>query len=85
MDKHAKTAHHGFTHTHMEHHKDGSITIHHQHHDPEKDVKHAAANLDEAHDSMQANLGQPNPGEQEAMSPAEAGAAGLPAPGGQAA
>lgn len=86
-------AHHGFSDTHMKHHADGSITIHHKHHKgPAHDVEHAAANLDGAHDSMQENLGQPNPGEAEAnagdhgVPAAAAGAAGLPVPpGGQGA
>ena len=50
----AKHAHHGFTHTHIEHHGDGSATVHHVHHEgPQKDVKHAALNLDHIHDSLQ--------------------------------
>jgi hypothetical protein len=62
--EHKNRAHHGFSHSHFEHHADGSITVHHAHHDgPHKDVKHAAADLDEAHDSMQDNLGTPNSGE----------------------
>lgn len=48
----------------MKHHHDGSITIHHQHHDgPHKDIEHAVPSLDHAHDSMQEHLGMPNPGE----------------------
>lgn len=63
---------HHFLHTHIEHHKDGSHTVHHQHEsDSKKDVKHAVADLDGAHDSMEEHLGQPNQGEQAA----EAGAA----------
>jgi hypothetical protein len=78
--KKKKHAGHGFKHTHMEHHEDGSMTVHHQHEDgPEHDVKHAVSNLDGAHDSMQDNLGQPNPGEAEANAGAEAAPA--PAPG----
>ncbi len=58
---------HKFSATHVEHHKDGSATVHHKHEEgPHKDVKHAVANLDGLHDSMQENLGQPNPGEAEA-------------------
>ena len=82
-----KHAGHGFTHTHIEHHADGSHTVHHQHEEGmEHDVKHAVANLDGAHDSMQDNLGTPNPGEaaadmgQHGVPPAIAGPAGLPAP-----
>ena len=85
----AKHAHHGFTHTHIEHHGDGSATVHHVHHEgPQKDVKHAVLNLDHIHDSLQDHLGMPNPGEAEANAgnhgvPAEQAApAGLPMPGG---
>lgn len=68
---------HKFTHTHAEHHKDGSITVHHVHKDgPEHDVKHAAASLDHLHDSLQDHLGEPNPGEAEA----NAGQHGVPEP-----
>ena len=67
--------HHGFTHTHAEHHSDGSSTVHHVHKDgPKHDVKHAVASLDHLHDSMQDHLGQPNPGEAEAA----AGQHGIP-------
>ena len=79
--------HHGFTHTHIEHHKDGSATVHHVHHEgPHKDVKHAVPSLDHIHDSLQDHLGSPNPGEIEANAgqhgvPAEhAVSAGLPMP-----
>ena len=73
----SKVAHHGFTHSHHEHHADGSITVHHVHHEgPHKDIKHAVANLDGAHDSMQENLGQANPGEMQA----DQGMHGVPAP-----
>jgi hypothetical protein len=75
---------HKFTHSHHEHHKDGSITVHHVHEDgPHKDVKHAAADLDAAHDSMQDHLGTPNPGEPEPVAPGAGApaAAGAPAVG----
>ena len=82
--KKKKHAGHGFKHTHIEHHADGSHTIHHEHEDgAQHDIKHAVANLDGAHDSMQDNLGTPNPGEAEANAGSEAGAAGAvgaPAP-----
>jgi hypothetical protein len=84
--------HHKFSHTHVEHHNDGSSTVHHVHHEgPHKDVKHAVSSLDHLHDSMQDHLGQENPGEAEAnagqhgVAPPEAAAAGLPAPGAQGA
>jgi hypothetical protein len=71
-----KHAGHGFKSTHIESHNDGSHTVHHMHEDgPEHDVKHAAANLDAVHDSMQDHLGTPNPGEAEA----DAGQSGIPA------
>jgi len=54
---------HGFHSTHIELHDDGSATIHHKHQDPAKDVKHAAADLDGIHDSLQEHL---NPEEAEA-------------------
>lgn len=72
-------AQHGFTHTHIEHHSDNSHTVHHVHKDGDKhDVKHAVQDLDGVHDSLQANLGQPNPGE---AAPSDAGAPmGAPPP-----
>ena len=77
-----KKKHHGFKHTHMEHHDDGSMTVHHQHENPEHDVKHAVADLDGAHDSMESHLGTPNPGEVEANAGMPAPAAAGPAPAG---
>lgn len=66
---------HSYSHTHIEHHKDGSHTVHHQHEsDMKKDVKHAVPDLDGMHDSMEEHLGQPNQGED--MEAAEAGQAG---------
>lgn len=83
---------HKFTHSHVEHFKDGSHVVHHVHKDgAHKDVKHAVKNLDELHDSLQDHLGQPNPGEAEAMGgqhgvpepmAAQAGLASAAAPGG---
>ena len=62
-------AKHGFSHTRIEHHKDGSATVHHKHHaDSKKDVKHVVQSLDHMHDSLQDHLGVPNPGEAEARS-----------------
>lgn len=49
---------HPFSHTHMEHHGDGSITVHHQHEsDSKKDIKHAVPDLDAAQESMEQHLG----------------------------
>lgn len=83
--------HHKFTHTNVEHHKDGSHTVHHIHEDgPEHDVKHAVPSLDHLHDSVQDHLGAPNAGEAAAnagdhgVPAAAAGPAGLPMPGGAA-
>jgi hypothetical protein len=51
---------HKFSHSHVEHHSDGSHTVHHVHEsDPKQDVKHAVADLDGMHDSMQDHLGAP--------------------------
>jgi hypothetical protein len=79
--------HHKFSHSHLEHHKDGSITLHHVHEEgPHKDVKHAAADHDGAMDSMMDHTSAPNPGEgmDEANAPmaAPAGAAAPGIPGG---
>lgn len=82
--KKKKHAGHGFTHTHIEHHADNSHTIHHVHEDgAHADIKHAVADLDGTHDSMQDHLGTPNPGEAEANAgPAvPAAPAAMPAPG----
>jgi len=82
---------HKYTHSHIEHHADGSHTVHHVHEEgPHKDVKHAVASLDHMHDSIQDHLGMPNPGEAEAdkgdhgVPAAAAGPAGLPIPAGGA-
>jgi len=83
-------AKHGFKHTKISHHKDGSLTVHHVHKDgPHKDVHHAVMSLDHLHDSMQDHLGTPNEGEMEAAAgnhgiPAEhAQSAGIPMPAAQ--
>ena len=78
MDHHAgKVAHHGFTHSTVHHHADGSHTIQHHHHEgPHKDVHHAVSNHDQMIDSMMDHTSQPNPGE------AEANAGPAPAPAG---
>lgn len=74
--KKKKHAGHGIKHVHIQHHNDTSHTVHHQHEDgPDHDVKHAASNMDAVHDSMQDNMGTPNPGEAEA----NAGQSGVPA------
>jgi hypothetical protein len=84
----AHKKHHSFKKTHIEHHADGSATVHHEHEsDPKHDVKHAVSGLEQMHDSMQDHLGTPNPGEAEAdagdhgVPAAQAAPAGLPMPG----
>jgi hypothetical protein len=79
---------HHFSHTHIEHHDDGSATVHHQHEsDPKKDIKHAVADTDQMHDSLEDHIGTPNAGEAAAnvgdhgVAEPAASAAGLPAPG----
>ena len=73
---------HKFTHTHIEHHSDGSHTVHHVHQDgPAHDKKYAAADHDHLMDGMMDNTSAPNPGE--AVPPAPGGpAAAMAAPGG---
>jgi hypothetical protein len=85
----ASKKHHKFSHSHIEYHHDGSATAHHVHEsDPKQDVKHAVADTDGLHDSIQDHLGAPNPGEAEAdmgqhgVPEAQAAPAGLPMPGG---
>jgi hypothetical protein len=54
---HAK---HGFTRTTIEHHDDGSSTIIHEHHLGEGNhKKHAVADLDGVHDSLEDHLRMP--------------------------
>lgn len=56
--------HHPYTHTHVEHHEDGSHTIHHVHKDgPHKDVKSAAGSHDEMLDHLMDHTSAPNEGE----------------------
>ena len=59
-----KHAGHGFKFTHIDHHDDGSATVHHQHEDgAEFDKKHAVADIDGIHDSIEDHLGDKNIGE----------------------
>lgn len=79
-EKKKKHAGHGFTHSHVENHADGSHTVHHVHEDgPHKDVKHAVSDLDSVHDSLQDHLGTPNPGEAQAQVGPAAAPAAMPA------
>jgi len=79
---------HGFSHTRVQLHKDGSATAHHVHKEgPHKDVKHAVHSLDHLHDSLRDHLGpEPTDGDMELDKgihgiPAEhAQAAGIPMP-----
>lgn len=73
---------HKFTHTHVEHHKDGSHTVHHVHEDgPHKDVKAAVGSHDELMDHMMDHTSAPNPGEgNDAANTPMAGAAAGAAP-----
>lgn len=87
MAQEKKKKGHKYHHTRVEHHKDGSHTVHHAHDEGvHKDVKHAVSNLDGVQDSIEDNLGTPNAGEAEADQgnhgiPAEqAEPAGIPAP-----
>ena len=51
---------HKFLRTSIEHHNDGSATIHHEHQDGEgHHVKHAVADLDALHDSLEEHLRDP--------------------------
>lgn len=63
-EEHKKKKHggHGYKHTHIEHHDDGSHTVHHEHEDG-KHKKYAVGDLDQVHDGLQDHLGTPNPGE----------------------
>ncbi|VVB52841.1 Uncharacterised protein [uncultured archaeon] len=84
MKKHAG---HGYKHTHIEHHADGSHTMHHEHEDGKSHKKYAVQSLDHVHDGMQDHLGSANPGEgmdehnqpMAAAAPAAAPAAAAPA------
>jgi hypothetical protein len=74
--------HHPFTHTHVEHHNDGSHTVHHVHKDgPHKDVKAAAVDHDGMMDHMMDNTSAPNPGEAVPPAAAAPGAGAPPAAG----
>lgn len=73
---------HKFTHSHVEHHKDGSHTVHHVHEDgPHKDVKGAAADHDAMMDHMMDHTSGPNPGEGMDANNAPMAGAGAPPPG----
>ena len=70
---------HPYTHSHVEHHEDGSHTVHHVHKDgPHKDHKSAVGDHDSLMDNMMDNTSAPNPGEPEQAAP---GAGAPPAAG----
>jgi hypothetical protein len=74
---------HKYTHTHIEHHSDGSHTTHHVHEDgPKHDKKYASADHDSMLDGLLDHTGSPNPGEAEAQAGpmSAAGPAGAVAP-----
>ena len=76
--------HHKYTHTHVEHHEDGSHTVHHVHSDgPHKDSKYAAAGHDEMIDGIMDHTSAPNPEEEveAAVAAPAAGAAPAVTPG----
>jgi hypothetical protein len=68
MEKHeGPTAPHGFTHTTIHHHHDGSHTVHHHHIQPEKHVHHAVPDLEGVHQSLHDHLGGTAEGVEGAM------------------
>lgn len=77
--------HHHFSDTHIQHHADGSHTIHHKHEsDSSKDVKHAVGDHDSMMDSHMQNTAPPSADMaaadqgQHGIPPAAASAAGIP-------
>jgi hypothetical protein len=73
---------HKFTHTHIEHHKDGSHTVHHVHEEgPHKDVKGAAGDHDAMLDHVMDHTSEPNPGEEAMAAAPQVGAVPGAAPG----
>lgn len=73
---------HKFSHTHVEHHKDGSHTVHHVHEEgPHKDVKGAAGDHDAMLDHVMDHTSEPNPGEETMAATPQVGAVPGAAPG----
>ena len=56
---------HKFLRTTIEHHDDGSATVHHEHADGVSHVKHAVLDLDGVHDSLEDHLREPEEIEKE--------------------
>ena len=76
---------HGFLRSHHEYHDDGSITHHFEHQNgPTQDVKHASADLDGMHDSLEDNLREPEENENQPEPQAAPGSpSGAPMPAAQ--
>lgn len=72
---------HKFHKTHVEWHKDGSATLHHEHEDgPEHDVKAAAADHDSALDHILDHTGDMGEMNEHEIPAEHAGPAGIPMP-----
>jgi hypothetical protein len=72
---------HKYTHTHIEHHDDGSHTTEHHHEDGKSHKKYASADHDSMLDGLMDHTSEANPGEAEAEAgPQAAGASAPPAP-----
>ena len=56
-------------HTHIEAHDNGSYTVRHQHGDGSPETSYAAKNLDEVHDGLEENMGEPNADEEQQTPP----------------
>jgi hypothetical protein len=69
---------HKYTHSHIEHHDDGSHTTTHHHEDGKSHKKYASADHDAMVDGLMDHTSAPNPGEEQAMPPAAAGGAPPP-------
>jgi hypothetical protein len=50
---------HGFTHSTVEHHHDGSHTVRIHHHQPEKSISKAVPDLEGVHQALHDNLAPP--------------------------
>lgn len=65
---------HKFSHTHVEHHNDGSHTVHHVHEsgDPKKDIKAGVSDHDGLMDHMMEHTSAPGADEMAATAPSAA-------------
>ena len=50
---------HGFVHTTIDHHEDGSATVHHEHEDGKSHKTYAVTHLDALHDGLEDHLRTP--------------------------